>query len=346
MLNFLAIFFIIIFNVGAFMNINKVFLCALFVCGSVVAIENDDKAKQSVLASMYSNKPHPVNVEPEGDDLIPKLSSWFIRVPSAESLKSAFKTFGFDGDQYDKLADEIGDGYVDVIGYDNSTVERKIRSFIGEEFKSAGVSSIDEGIKLMGRLHSILYALDKDYVDFDLVNNKILIEQLHSNDDKFGVLDLREVMARQTFLERILSRFESGTYQYPPRKNRKVGFINPPGEEAPSVVQSVEPTERKTILMPVQKILEERLLKVVDAYFLEKTQLDVKLSDRELYPMGVNVVVTLAIYDFIERFKGDSVMTAVISMSMRDLKPEILKALFIGHETELEKMNQEFSEEA
>jgi len=107
------------------------------------------------------------------------------------------------------------------------------------------------------------------------------------------------------------------------------------GSEAKKLAAFGEPT---IMVMPDQNTLHARLLDVVGLHFLKTTELVAELAGREVYPAGVELDVECAMTVYRSSCGEDS---------MKNIKEEdILKSLFVGYESELDKINLQKKKDA
>lgn len=82
-------------------------------------------------------------------------------------------------------------------------------------------------------------------------------------------------------------------------------------------------TNKRTLIMPSKFTLRDRLWGMDLAYYAEKTDIAEKLANKKLVPLGVSVIVTCSMYDYMEYTKKHVGFAA----DLRYLKPEILRTI-------------------
>lgn len=80
----------------------------------------------------------------------------------------------------------------------------------------------------------------------------------------------------------------------------------------------------QTITLPSAQVINDRLCGIGQHYFAEKSGIAQDLAGKELYPVGVNLAVYLAIEDFAQ-YMGNPMAGRLMAMQAPDIVCALLK---------------------
>jgi hypothetical protein len=93
---------------------------------------------------------------------------------------------------------------------------------------------------------------------------------------------------------------------------------------APCLINAME-----KIKLPSRQVLRDRLQAKGLDYFVEKTRIDQKLGDKEMYSSDVVITVATALHDFDKYIMNAG--QSMIPAAMHDQQPEIIKLFLQDH---------------